>query len=359
MSKSVLVAGYTTRHVAASAAAAGFTVYAADYFCDQDLLSCTADHIAFDELEDLPFAAEELIRRYHPDFVVTTSGAELLEFENRLGTSPDAARRFMDKAETQKFFEEIGVPVPKQVRKGTYPAMAKTTGGAGGWRNAVVRSDEELSAWHEFVEGEPYILQEFVEGMPASVCCLVTPDKRAVVLAANQQILRGGDFYPYAFTGSVTPCTHPLVPRMKELGKKIAEASGCIGCIGIDFVLTEKEAYAIEINPRFQGTLETVEHALGANLFTLHKNACEGKLPEQIGEIHEFAVRKILAAPKDMTVASDLLQFSGFVTDIPHPGTFFEKGDVICSVTGYGPTPDAAYASLDKNINIVLQYIKQ
>ena len=357
--KSVLVAGYSTRHVAKSAAAAGYTVYAADHFCDQDLLCCTADHRAFDELEELPFAAEELISRYHPDYVVTTSGAELLEFENRLGTAPSAAQKFMNKALTQEFFEQTGVPVPKLAEPGVYPAMAKTTGGAGGWRNAIVRSDAELAAWREFVEGAPYLLQEVIDGMPASVCCLVTPSGDACVLAANQQILRGGDLFPYAFTGSVTPCTHPLVPRMKELGKKIAEDSGCIGCIGIDFILTEKEAYAIEVNPRFQGTLETVERALSQNLFTLHKNACEGVLPEHIPEITAFSVRKILVAPKALTVKQDLLPLSEFLSDIPHPGLFFEKGEVICSVTGCGKTLDAAYASLDKNINMAVQYIQQ
>jgi len=84
MNKSLLVVGYTTRHVAASAAAAGYTVYAVDHFCDQDLISCTADYLAFDELDEMPFAAEQMIKKYHPDYVVTTSGAELLEFDNKL-----------------------------------------------------------------------------------------------------------------------------------------------------------------------------------------------------------------------------------------------------------------------------------
>ena len=52
MSPSVLVAGYTTRHVAKSAARAGYDVYAVDHFCDQDLLWCTKDVMAFDELDE-------------------------------------------------------------------------------------------------------------------------------------------------------------------------------------------------------------------------------------------------------------------------------------------------------------------
>ena len=359
MSKSVLVVGYTTRHVAASAAAAGYTVYAADHFCDQDLLPCTADHMAFDELEELPFAADELIQKYHPDYVVTTSGAELLPIANRLGTPVAVAQTFMDKGKTQEFFERIGVPVPRTVPRGQYPAMAKTTGGAGGWRNQIVHSDEELAAWHEFVEGEPFILQEFVEGMPASVCCLVTPAGDACVVASNQQILRGEGIYPFAFSGSVTPCPHPLTPRMIELGRKIAAASGCVGCIGIDFVLTDTEAYAIEINPRFQGTLETVESATGQNLFALHKDACEGRLPAQTFSFSGYAVRKILAADHDFTLTGDLMPLSSFITDIPRPGTVFAEGDVICSVIGRGDTVEAAYAALDTNIRVAVHNITE
>ena len=359
MNKTLLVVGYTTRHVAASAADAGYTVYAIDHFCDQDLLSCTADHLAFDELDELPFALKQMIAKYHPDYIVTTSGAELLDVPNRLGTPVSVARTFMDKGKTQEFFERIGVPVPRVVPKGTYPAMAKTTGGAGGWRNQIVHSDAELAAWQEFVEGDPYILQEFVTGTPASVCCLVTPKGDACVIVSNQQILRGGDFCPFAFSGSVTPCPHPMTPRMVELGKKIAAASGCIGCIGIDFVLTESEAYAIEVNPRFQGTLETVETATGKNLFMLHKDACEGRLPSGAIQTEGYAVRKILVAEDDMTVSCDMLPLSATVTDIPHPGTFFEKGEVLCSVIGRGATVDEAYAMLDKNIRVAVQYIHQ
>ena len=358
MSKSVLVVGYTTRHVAASAYAAGFTVYAVDHFCDADLIEVTEDRMAFDELEELPFCFEEMFSKYHPDYVVTTSGAELLEFPNRLGTSPSVATRFMDKSATQDFFESLGVPVPKRLGAHQYPAMAKTLGGAGGWRNAIVHSDAELEEWKEFVEGDPFMLQEYIEGMPASCCCLVA-DGKAVVLTTNQQILRGGEFCPYAFSGSVTPCPHPMAERMKELGKKIAEASGCVGCIGIDFVLTDTEAYAIEVNPRFQGTLETVETALGENLFTLHKNACEGVLPKELKTPEQYAVRKILTAPEDFTLKADLLPLSDFLTDIPFPGTFFEKGEVLCSVIGYGRTVEEASAVLDKNISIAVQYINQ
>ncbi len=360
MKPSVLVAGYTTRHVAASAARAGYEVYAVDHFCDQDLVSCTADHLAFDELAELPSAVAEMLSRHSPDCVVTTSGAEMLELPVylRAGTPPEIAARFMDKGRTQEFFESVGVPVPKRLPAGMYPAMLKTLSGAGGWRNAVVRNAAEEEAWEEFVEYEPYMRQEFIQGQPASVCCLGTGTKARAV-SANEQILRGGDACAYAFSGSVTPCSHPMTEKMIHTAERIVAESGCVGTVGVDFVLTDTEAWAIEVNPRFQGTVETVESACGVNLFQLHMDACRGVLPMTVPVPLRYAVRKILAAPCDLTISCDLLMLRDVITDIPWPGTRFEEGEVLFSVTGTGGTREDAFASLDKHISDAVQRIKE
>jgi len=355
----VLVAGYTTRHVARSAAAAGFCVYAVDHFCDEDLVSVCADSVAFDELDELPFAIDSMLKKYPIDYVVTTSGAELLDLPKRLGTTPKACAPFMDKGATQIFFEKTGVPVPPLLEKGVYPAMLKTTSGSGGWRNAVVNNAGEEKQWCEFVEGVPYLRQKFIVGQPASVSCLATPDGRVCILSANEQIMRGGDACQFAFSGSVTPCTHPMTARMIQTAEKIGKASGCIGTFGIDFVLTDDEAYAIELNPRFQGTVETVEQSLGINIFELHKSACEGTLPEKTILPKKTAVRKILAAPHDLTLKADLSSLSAFITDIPSPGTFFEEGEVMFSVIASGENKDDALAHLHKYISLALQVINE
>ncbi len=357
MSPAVLVAGYTTRHVAASAARAGYEVYAVDHFCDQDLLWCTKDVLAFDELKELPFAISEMLDRHAVDMVITTSGAELLEIPKRFGTSPEVAARFMDKGKTQEFFESIGVPVPRVLADGEYPAMMKTRGGAGGWRNAIVRSDAERAVWEEFVEHEPSLAQEVIEGQPASVSCIGT-GTAARAIAANEQILRGGTSCAYAFSGSVTPCTHPLAERMKELAERIVAASGCVGSVGVDFVLTDSEAYAIEVNPRFQGTVETVEAATGLNLFSLHVDACRGVLPSAVPFARQFSVRRIFAAPADIVIRTDMRDLAKTITDIPYPGTAFEEGEVMFSVIGCGPTRADAFTSLDKHITDAVQHIK-
>jgi uncharacterized protein len=143
---------------------------------------------------------------------------------------------------------------------------------------------------------------------------------------------------------------------MVTLAEKIAASSGCIGTLGIDFVIGHDTPWVIEVNPRFQGTVDTVEMAYGCSLFQYHVNACAGTLPKA-PQAQEYAARRILFADRDMTLDADLKDLAPLVSDIPWPGTFFEEEQAIVSVSGTGSTRDEALSALDKNISTVRQYI--
>ena len=358
MSGRVLVAGFSTRHVAQSAARAGYVVCAIDHFCDQDLSWYTKDQEKFSELDDLPDAIHDMCQRHTFDFFIPTSGAEDLSIPIQLcGTPKEKVFRFLDKQDIQHFFESIPVPAPRLMAEGEYPAMIKPRRGAGGWRNAIVRDDSGLSAWENLNPGIPFIQQEIVEGVPASVCCVAT-GSGARAIAANEQILRGNGESSFGFCGSVTPFDHPLCGEMIARAEQIAAVSGCLGTIGIDFVLGNTSASAIEINPRFQGTIDTVEMAYGCNLFQYHVDACAGKIPPCLTSPRQVAVRSILFADRDLTITSDMKDLASYVADIPWPGSSFEAGQAIVSVYGWGLTRDAAFLLLDKHISTVQQYIR-
>ncbi|MCQ8894102.1 MAG: ATP-grasp domain-containing protein [Methanolinea sp.] len=358
MNPSVLVMGFSTRHVAQSAHAAGYMVYAVDHFCDQDLSWYTKDRIRFEDLAELAPAVEEMCRRHPVDFVIPTSGAELLPSEVPvLGTSPAKAARFMDKLLTQEFFESLGVPAPRLLAGGQYPAMIKPRNGSGGWRNRVVRSSAEEERWHAEFENIPFILQEIVSGVAASVCCLSDGRGGARAVAANLQILRGEGEFCYGFAGSLTPLDHPLTPEIMRVAERIAAASGCQGTLGVDFVLGESP-YAIEVNPRFQATLDTVERATGINLFSAHVKASRGILPGECRPPRLFSLRRILFAERDCVVRDDLSRLFPAVSDIPWPGSTFEEGQAIVSVQAWGKNLVEATGALDTHIRRVRQYIE-
>jgi uncharacterized protein len=354
----VLVAGFATRHVAQSAYRAGYEVCAVDHFCDQDLSWCTKDREKFGDLEDLPVAIDRICRRHRFDFFVPTSGAEPLPPPvPLLGTPARSIARFLDKLDTQHFFESLSVPAPRLLPEGEYPVMVKPRTGAGGWRNAVIGSVAEMAAWETLYGAVPHIRQEVVGGVPASVCCIAN-GSHAMPISANEQILRGRGESTFGFSGSITPFDHPRCGEMTALAGRIAAASGCRGTIGIDFVMGDNGPVAIELNPRFQGTVDTVEMACGCNLFDLHARACFGHLPKQRPESREVAARTILFADRDMTLKADLCIHKEFVADIPWPGTFFEKDQAVVSVHSRGPTREAALALLDKHISTIRQYMR-
>jgi predicted ATP-grasp superfamily ATP-dependent carboligase len=354
----VLVAGFATRHVAESARRAGYEVCAVDHFCDQDLCWCTSDREKFEDLADLPDAIDRICKRHHFDLFVPTSGAETLPVPVPLcGTPPETIRKFLDKLETQHFFESLDVPAPRLLSEGEYPAMVKPRSGAGGWRNAVIRDAAAMDAWLAMYESVPHLNQEIVTGIPASVCCIAN-GSGAVTIAANEQILRGSGESSFGFSGSITPSGHLREAQMCALAEKIAAASGCMGTIGIDFVVGDDRIAAIEVNPRFQGTVDTVEMATGCNLFSLHAAACAGDLPATTPAASLVAVRSILFADRDMTVNADLSVFRDFVADIPWPGTFFKEEQAVVSVYGVGPTRAGALALLHKHITTIRQYMR-
>jgi predicted ATP-grasp superfamily ATP-dependent carboligase len=352
----VLVAGFATRHVAQSAFGAGCGVYAVDHFCDRDLSFYTRECMPFAELDDLPGAVEEMCRRHRPEVMVVASGAEGLSSRILYGTPPEKVRRFLDKLGTHRFFEEIGVPAPALLPEGVYPSMVKPRSGSGGWRNRVVRSAEEREAWKKEFGDIPVITEEVVAGQPCSVCCLAD-GRRAVPVAVNRQVLRGGSGPAFGYCGSVTPFRDGKERELAALAGRIAAASGCIGTLGVDFVSGERIT-AIELNPRFQATLDTVEMATGINLFSVHVKACHGSLPARMPSCRQVAVREILFADRDLKVGAGLQRLHPVIADIPWPGTTFEEGQAVVSVYGWGTTEEEAKVMLDKHIRAVSPYME-
>jgi predicted ATP-grasp superfamily ATP-dependent carboligase len=355
MRSKVLVAGFATRHVVQSAYAAGCEVYAVDHFCDQDLSFYARESMRFDELDELFPAVWEMCSRHAPDIVVATSGAELLPSRDFWGTPPEKVQRFLDKMMTHRFFEELGIPTPALLPGDSFPAMIKPRIGSGGWRNRVITSAADREAWIEQFGDIPAIAEEVVSGTPCSVCC-VADGNRAVAIAANRQILRGVGDVSFGFCGSITPFIDSRHDHLIRCAEQIAGASGCLGTLGIDFMAGD-ELYAIEVNPRFQATLDTIEMASGINLFSAHLAACRGNLPRQRPSCRQVAARKILFADRDMTVAADLSRLSPVVSDIPWPGTAFVEGQAIISIYGWGATEKEATELLHKHIRTVGQYM--
>jgi predicted ATP-grasp superfamily ATP-dependent carboligase len=143
------------------------------------------------------------------------------------------------------------------------------------------------------------------------------------------------------------------------MAEKIGGHFGLIGSNGIDFVISgDGVPHVVEVNPRFQGTLEAVETVLGMNLVKMHLLACrQGVLPTNLGDPSRYSTRLILYTPRRL-VTPDLTHVNG-VTDIPLPGSILEEGEPFCSVNSTGDSREASLGMAKKMAELIYGSIRR
>jgi hypothetical protein len=145
---------------------------------------------------------------------------------------------------------------------------------------------------------------------------------------------------PFGYCGNIVPLrlTNTLLEKCKRITEMVGLRFGLKGSNGIDFVISKENIpYVMEVNPRFQGSLECVERVLRTNLVKMHVDAClNNVLPRIRNSPSLFCTRLILYAPKRV-IAPDLTSFAE-VRDIPLPGIIIEEGEPLCSIVTSGET---------------------
>lgn len=387
--KNVLVVGFDTVAIAASAKRAGYTVYAVDYFGDIDLQRFCSEYIAIVEQgkgkscgkiavnyepEAFLEMAKRLIGKHRIDGLLLSSGLddvfqvlfELNDLVSIIGNSPEV---FQNVREKRRFFDELEslkVPHPKTLvvkdileakaaaEEIGYPVVIKPSSGFGGAGIRLANSPKEIEkAFTDVAIAYGNILvQKFIRGNHASMSILAT-DKDVEVLSINEQLLSLPSVFqrePFGYCGNIVPLrvTPETFEKCKKVAEKIALHFHLKGSNGIDIIISEGGTpYVIEVNPRFQGTLECVEKVLGVNIVDLHVNAClHGMLPQMKSAPSTFCTRLILYAPKRVIVPN-LMAFRG-TRNVPHQGSIVEEGEPLCSVLTIGRKRELSLKKAEK-----------
>lgn len=334
----VLVAGVNTRHIACSAHRAGHQVYSLDHFGDLDLRRCAEDLWTFD---DPPGDLRGVIDVLPVDFDAVVLGPgfeqERLPGHRVLNNPPDVIRRVSDKLWLARELEDLGVPHPsfyESPGEAEYPLMVKPRVGAGGYKNKIVHGPGEVE------DPDEVLLQEYVEGRPASVS-LISTGERAVAIAVNEQLigLPGISRLPFAYCGNITPLDTRWESRMRRIAEDLAVDLGLVGSNGVDFILTPRGPVVIEVNARFQGSLDTIELATGFNVFKAHLEAFDGVLP-RAPRPQGYACKILAYTDHELRVACPP-DYEG-VVDVSPRGRRVEANDPIATALTHAPTRDEA-----------------
>ncbi|MDH5687997.1 MAG: ATP-grasp domain-containing protein, partial [Candidatus Bathyarchaeota archaeon] len=219
-----------------------------------------------------------------------------------------------------------------------FPIVVKPVKDFGGAGIRKVENLEELEQIFEKLHcpQQEMVIQEYILGIAASVS-VISSRNECSALTLNEQLMGLSEFgqtEPFGYCGNIVPLptSDKISSVCKELAERIVLHFELVGSNGVDFVISDDSVpYVIEVNPRFQGSLECVENVLGLNIVEAHVKACRrGLLPKVPNAISKFCTRLILFAPRRLVVP-DLSRYTQ-VRDVPLPGVVIEKGEPICSI---------------------------
>lgn len=382
--QNILIIGFDTRNIVCSASRAGYTVCSIDVFCDFDLRECAYASVFLEcrTIQELHQLKTSRIKAQMAEFglefdaLVPGSGLEMLNHKDFscpvLASSPDAMQKASDKLYLSKKLEALGIPHPRcyspeELDAIEYPVMIKPVSGGGGVFNRIARSKQELLAILEELHGlnpelkeETVVIQEFLEGIPSSVSLLSTKNE-ALSVAVNEQLI-GIPWLsrlPFVYCGNITPFRNEQTDEMEALAEELMLEFRLLGSNGVDFLASKKGPVVLEINPRFQGSLDTVEMAMNINLFEAHAGCFRGELPEK-PKAKGFAARGVIYSDRELFIDQKLMELilreKG--ADVPSQGTVVEPDGPLTSLFARTSTREEAVLSLEKGANRIRAFIE-
>lgn len=372
--KNVLAIGAVdVSSLTASTKRAGYSVFAVDFYGDQDLerdakanlsILSNSNEKILKGLHDLSSRelirlAKILVKNQDIDVSLLSSGLDdsfddlsaINKLVPILGNGPEA---FLSVRKKNSFFsnlQDLEIPHPKtetikdlkdakDVCKNIgFPLLIKPLDGYGGSGIKKISTLCELDNWLNSNEASisKYLIQEFLTGTSVSVSVMAVPGE-SLALTVNEQLIGMSDVgqrEPFGYCGNIVPFSAPkdILDKCERTAEEVITHFGLKGSNGVDLVISEGVPNVIEVNPRFQGTLECTEKALGINLVETHVNACtENILPDR-GDLKQSSsnhIRLILFAQERAVVPDLILRKE--CRDIPHPRRRVEIGEPVCSI---------------------------
>jgi predicted ATP-grasp superfamily ATP-dependent carboligase len=281
-----------------------------------------------------PFVAYTSNFENHPDAV-----AELARGRRLLGNPPSVLQQVRNPITLMRTLASLGFAVPDT--RASVPAQSPPDAR---WLLKPRRSGggHGTVAWRRGrrVPRRAY-LQQQVAGVPGSVI-FAADGRRAVVLGLTRQLVGDPAFgsHGFRYCGSLLASrSAPLFARQTELlegasslAAAVTEAFELRGLNGIDFIARAGVPYPIEVNPRYSASMELVERATRASLFTMHVEACDGRLPEAPRRPSRTHGKAIVFARRDLVVGDPGAWTGAPMADVPHPGERIGRGHPICTV---------------------------
>lgn len=365
----VLIAGFSTRAAANSAAAAGFAVTALDAFGDLDV-DPSVRVVSLPRDLGTPFTPAAAARAAAG--FVTDAAIYLSNFENHpaavsalaadralWGNPPGVLQRVRNPALLAAALRDHGLPFARVNENDP-----NDTNDPNDWLVKPLESGggRGIRRWEGGTVPAGHYLQERIDGVAASVV-FVSAGGVALPIGVSRQLIGeaafGADGFRYC--GNImAPAGDPgfehhqetLVDGACAIASAVTASFDLVGVNGADFIAAGGKARAVEVNPRWSGSMELAERAYGLSIFALHAEACaRGGLPafdlKRARRAARAVGKAILFAREPMTVG-DTHSWLGDATiaDVPQPGERIAAGRPICTIFADAEDDAGCYRAL-------------
>jgi predicted ATP-grasp superfamily ATP-dependent carboligase len=281
----LLILGASTRAAAFSALRAGLRPWCADLFADADLRArCPVQRVSDKEY---PRGFLNLVDADIPGPWMYTGGLEnwpvlVGKMERRrtlwgngvktlaLARSPWAVADLLRRAGMPS--PDIQPPDVKPSADGRW--LIKPLRGAGG-RGITIGDGQSVSRRRAY-------LQRHVPGESYAAVYLGDEGETRLLGLTRQYV--GEEWThaaPFRYCGSIgpSPLDTFLQQQLERLGTILAAGCGLRGLFGVDFILSDRTFWPVEINPRYTASVEVLEYATGLPALALHRQVFEADAP--------------------------------------------------------------------------------
>ena len=273
--------------------------------------------------------------------------------------------KVVDKVVLQASLKKLGVPTPETIMfsvadgveeikraihaKLNFPLIFKPSNDVGCRGLSVVKNENQVAGAVGKIKRESpskfFLAQELIKGAAASVS-LVSTGSEAVSISLNRQDVTIGEAEAISsYSGGLVPFDQPLRPRAFAVAEKIVKSFQDLrGYVGVDLILTEEEAVAIEVNPRLTTSYIGLRRVVNFNPAQAIVNAVlKRELPTNIQSC-DYSYFSKIETPLPMI---DALQKTCEMNEVVSPPFPVSSSGTACAlVSSHGATVKAARARL-------------
>ncbi len=359
----ILIFAQSGRFIAQSATQAGYRVWVADCFGDQDTIDIAERWQQLDSIEQL--SEEQILTAFsnlsQGESCLLICGSGIEQHYSILNKLPDNITLIGNSAtsihtiQTPILFfnllKQLEIPYPNTAFKqpNNNEWLAKSSSGLGGTHIQYLEARQQTdNAYY----------QRYVTGISGSGL-FIANGQQAQLLSINQHYLQPCDAAPFRLGGITSPwlISEQHQCHLELAINKITTAIGLIGISSLDFIISAKdELLVLEVNPRISASAELL--SCREPLFQHHINACNGLLPDEFSlKTPSHSRLHYYYAEHDVRILPEII-WPIPCHDIPVNGSTIFKGEPICTLTMQAATSvklQQYYCDLKKELAIQLR----